>query len=60
MALDLLAALKGESPFPVTPRESMEAGLTVMAIDEAQASRAVVDCAPMWEQLDAAMAYVRA
>lgn len=60
MALDLLAALKGESPFPVTPRESMEAGLTVMAIDEARASRAVVDCAPMWEQLDAAMAYVRA
>jgi hypothetical protein len=60
MALDLLAALRGESPFPVTPWESMEAGLTVMAIDEAQAARAVIDCAPMWEQLDAAIAYVRA
>ena len=56
MALDLLAALKGESPFPVTPRESMEAGLTVMAIDEAQASGAVIDCAPMWEKLDEALA----
>src|SRR5205085_2543002 len=33
MAVDLLAALDGERPFPVTPRDSLEAGLTVMAID---------------------------
>ena len=30
--------------FPVTPFESMEAGLTVMAIDEAMATGEVVDC----------------
>jgi predicted dehydrogenase len=56
MALDLLAALEGERPFPVTPRESMEAGLTVMAIDEAAASGTVVSMAPLWTRLDAAAA----
>jgi len=54
MALDLLAALEGRAAFPVTPYESMEAGLTVMAIDRAMAERQVVDCAPMWARYDAA------
>jgi predicted dehydrogenase len=54
MAVDLLAALDGERPFPVTPRDSLEAGLTVMAIDEAAATGKMVDCAPMWARLDAA------
>jgi predicted dehydrogenase len=54
MALDLLASLEGRAPFPVTPRESMEAGLTVMAIDEASASGQMIDCAPMWADYDAA------
>ncbi|HXU99771.1 MAG TPA: Gfo/Idh/MocA family oxidoreductase [Caulobacteraceae bacterium] len=54
MALDLLASLDSRRPFPVTPSESMEAGLTVMAIDEAAASGEVVDCAPMWAALDEA------
>jgi predicted dehydrogenase len=54
MAIDLLAALEGEKAFPVTPRESMEAGLTVMAIDEAATSGEVVDMAPIWARLDAA------
>ncbi|MBU1377404.1 MAG: Gfo/Idh/MocA family oxidoreductase [Alphaproteobacteria bacterium] len=54
MALDLLAALEGRAAFPVTPYESMEAGLTVMAIDQAMAERQVVDCAPMWTRYDAA------
>ena len=31
MAVDLLAALEGRAPFPVTPWDSMVAGLTVMA-----------------------------
>lgn len=56
MALDLLAALEGRAAFPVTPYESMEAGLTVMAIDRAMAERQVVDCGPMWARYDAAKA----
>jgi predicted dehydrogenase len=52
MARDLLAALEGAAPFPVTPQESMEAGLTVMAIDRAMQSKAVVDCAPLWAAYD--------
>ena len=54
MATDLLAAMGGRSAFPVTPRDSLEAGLTVMAIDQAQASGETIDCRPMWEALDAA------
>ena len=56
MARDLLATLTTGAAFPVTPYESMEAGLTLMAIDRAMAEGAVVDCAPMWAALDAARA----
>lgn len=56
MAADLLASLDGRAPFPVTPHESMEAGLTVMAIDRAMREGAVIDCAPMWDALDKASA----
>jgi predicted dehydrogenase len=56
MAVDLLAALEGRAEFPVTPWESMEAGLTVMAIDRAMETREVVDCAPMWSAYDGARA----
>jgi predicted dehydrogenase len=59
MARDLRAALEGTAPFPVTVEESLEAGLTVMAIDKAMAERAVVDCAPMWAAFDEALAHVR-
>jgi hypothetical protein len=54
MAVDLLAALEGRAAFPVTAQESMEAGLTVMAIDRAMAEAAVIDCAPMWQAYDKA------
>ncbi|HEY1632517.1 MAG TPA: Gfo/Idh/MocA family oxidoreductase [Rhizomicrobium sp.] len=54
MARDLLATLDDGKPFPVTARDSMEAGLTVMAIDRAMQTRAVVDCAAMWADYDAA------
>jgi len=54
MAVDLLAALEGETDFPVTPWESMEAGLTVMAIDEAAERGESVDCAAMWAAYDTA------
>ncbi len=55
MARDLLASLSDGAPFPVTPFDSLEAGLTVMAIDEAMASGEVLDCRPMWARYDAAM-----
>ncbi|WP_312161899.1 Gfo/Idh/MocA family oxidoreductase [Phenylobacterium sp.] len=54
MARDLLATMEGRQPFPVTPFESMEAGLTVMAIDEAMESGDMLDCRPMWARYDAA------
>ena len=54
MAVDLLAALEGRATFPVTAHDSLEAGLTVMAIDEAAARGEAIDCAPMWAEYDAA------
>ena len=56
MAQDLLAALEGRRAFPVTPWDSLEAGLTVMAIDRAMDEGQVLDCAPMWTAFDAARA----
>ena len=56
MARDLLAALEGHAAFPVTPGDSLEAGLTVMAIDQSLDAGAMVDCAPMWAAYDAARA----
>ncbi|HEY2749831.1 Gfo/Idh/MocA family oxidoreductase [Phenylobacterium sp.] len=55
MARDLLASLQDGAPFPVTPFEGLEAGLTVMAIDEAMTSGEMLDCRPMWARYDAAM-----
>lgn len=59
MARDLRATLDGKAPFPVTPRDSLEAGLVVMAIDEAMAKNAVVDCGPIWAAFDEARTHVR-
>jgi predicted dehydrogenase len=56
MAHDLLATLRGEDRFRVSAWESMEAGLTVMAVDRAMALGEVVDCRPMWAEFDAARA----
>jgi len=56
MARDLLATFQSGAPFPVTPRDSMEAGLSVMAIDRAMREGQIVDCAPMWAAYDAACA----
>jgi predicted dehydrogenase len=54
MATDLLASFETGATFPVTPFDSLEAGLTVMAIDEAMESGEVLDCRPMWARYDAA------
>jgi hypothetical protein len=56
LAGDLLAALEGRAAFPVTPKDSLEAGLTVMAIDTAMQEGRIVDCAEMWRAYDAACA----
>ncbi len=55
MARDLTATLSDGKEFPVSPFQAIEAGLTVMAIDKAQALGQVVDCDLMWTTLDAAM-----
>ncbi|HLK23674.1 MAG TPA: Gfo/Idh/MocA family oxidoreductase [Caulobacteraceae bacterium] len=60
MAVDLLAALEHRATFPVTPWDSMVAGLTVMAIDRAMAEGAVVDCAATWAAFDDARTAERA
>ncbi|MBS0470272.1 MAG: Gfo/Idh/MocA family oxidoreductase [Proteobacteria bacterium] len=54
MAADLLNTLEKGAAFPVTPWDSMVAGLTVMAIDRAMEEQRIVDCAPMWADYDAA------
>jgi predicted dehydrogenase len=60
MAIDLLATLERAAAFPVTPYDSMEAGLTVMAVDRAMAEGAVIDCAPMWAAFDEARSEAKA
>ena len=54
MARDLLATLESGTAFPVTPFESIEAGLTVMAIDQAMDAGTMLDCGEMWAGYDAA------
>jgi predicted dehydrogenase len=54
MAEDLLAALSCQRPFPVAPSAAIEAGVTVMAIDEAAETGRTIDLAPTWSELDAA------
>jgi predicted dehydrogenase len=59
MARDLLAALEGRAVFPVTPFESVEAGLTVMAIDRAMRDGRMVDCGPIWADYDRAVSALK-
>ena len=55
MARDLKATLETGATFPVTPADSLVAGLTVMAIDQAMDEGRVVECAPLWAAYDAAV-----
>jgi predicted dehydrogenase len=54
MARDLKAWFETGAAFPVTPYESLEAGLTVMAIDRSMAEGQMIDCAPIWARYDTA------
>lgn len=55
MGRDLAAHLLEGKPFPVNAYDAMVAGLTVMAIDRAMRDGSVVDCRPLWTQLDREM-----
>ena len=55
MARDLLATLETGAAFPVTPYDSLEAGLTVMAVDRALHEGTMIDCRPMWAAYDDAL-----
>jgi predicted dehydrogenase len=59
MAEDLRATLERRKEYPVTVHDSLEAGLTVMAIDRAMDEKAVIDCAQMWSAFDEASRHVR-
>ena len=52
MARDLMAAWRDTAPFPVSAREALVAGLTVMAADEAAATGSLVDMTPTWKRFD--------
>lgn len=54
MAADLLATLHDGCTFPVGPDAAIEAGLTVMAIDQAAETGSVVDLSDWWRRLDKA------
>jgi predicted dehydrogenase len=54
MGRDLAASLLEGRPFPASVRGALEAGLTCMAVDEAQRSGQMVDLAPWWSEFDAA------
>jgi predicted dehydrogenase len=58
MAADLLATFEKGAKFPVTVEDSMEAGLTVMAIDRAQDRAETVNCTDMWSAYDEARAVI--
>ncbi len=53
MARDLAATWLEGAPFPVSVRQALEAGLTVMAADQAAAAGTVVDLTPLWKRFDA-------
>jgi predicted dehydrogenase len=58
MATDLLNTFEKGAKFPVTVEDSMEAGLTVMAIDRAQERAETIDCRDMWSAYDEARAVI--
>ena len=55
MGRDLAATLLDGARFPVPATAALEAGLLCMAIDLAQREGRVVDLAPWWQRLDAAL-----
>lgn len=52
MAADVLAHVKDGVPLPVSVIDAMEAGLLIMAIDEARKTKKVVEMEPLWKKFD--------
>lgn len=56
MAEDLMAYIAGDlAHLPLSCVDALEAGLTALAMDEAMRKSQVVDLAPTWKALDAAL-----
>jgi len=57
MCRDVMAYVKGErAELPLNVKDALEAGVTALAMDEARETGRVVDLAPVWARLDAALA----
>jgi hypothetical protein len=54
MALDLWASVERGAAFPAAVEDALEAGLAVMAVDQAQSQAEVVDCRPLFAEYDQA------
>lgn len=55
MAADILKHMLEGTPLPVSVVDALEAGLLALSMDEAMASRTVVDMTPIWQRFDAAL-----
>lgn len=56
MVDDLFAHYAGKLPdLPLTVTDALEAGVAALAMEQARASRQVVDLTPFWEQFDQAL-----
>ena len=56
MAADLLAHCRTGAALPVSTRDALEAGILALSMDQARATRSVVDLRPVWDRFDAALA----
>ncbi len=57
MCRDVMAWAKGElDRLPLSVKDGLEAGVTAMAMDESRETGKIVDLAPVWVRLDAALA----
>lgn len=56
MAKGVIAAVKTGAEQPVSVLDALEAGLLAITMDEARATRRVIDMAPVWDKYDEALA----
>jgi predicted dehydrogenase len=55
MAADIIAHVRGGAELPVSTQNALEAGILALAMDEARATRSVVDLRPVWDRFDEAL-----
>ncbi|MDV7141445.1 Gfo/Idh/MocA family oxidoreductase [Tropicimonas sp. TH_r6] len=57
MCRDVMSFVKGDlAGLPLSVKDALEAGVTALAMDEAREQGRVVELAPVWDRLDAALA----